>query len=45
MARILLVEDDLSLARGLVALLRAEGFAVDAVRSAEDALEVEADEP
>lgn len=45
MARILLVEDDLSLARGLTTLLRAEGFAVDAVGDAEQALEIEPDEP
>uniref|UniRef100_UPI00356508E6 response regulator transcription factor n=1 Tax=Novosphingobium sp. TaxID=1874826 RepID=UPI00356508E6 len=45
MARILLVEDDSSLARGLVSLLRSEGFAADAVNSAEEALEIEAGEP
>lgn len=45
MARILLVEDDRSLARGLASLLRAEGFAVDAVETAEEALEVESTEP
>ncbi len=45
MARILLVEDDLPLARGLTALLRGEGFAVDAVEDAEQALEIEPDEP
>lgn len=45
MARLLLVEDDSSLARGLVSLLRSEGFAVDAVTSAEEALEIERSEP
>lgn len=44
MARILLVEDDRSLARGLAALLRSEGFAVDEICSGEEALEIEANE-
>jgi len=42
--RILIVEDDAALARGIVALLRASGHAVDHVASGEDALMVIADE-
>jgi two-component system OmpR family response regulator len=45
MARILLVEDDVSLARGLFALLNDEGYAVDLVDNAEEALELEPIEP
>lgn len=45
MARILLVEDDSSLARGLASLLRSEGYAVDVTPTAEEALEIEPDEP
>ncbi|NLR40550.1 response regulator transcription factor [Novosphingobium sp. ERW19] len=45
MARILLVEDDSSLARGLASLLRNEGYAVDVAVTAEEALEIEPDEP
>ncbi|CAN1535980.1 OmpR Response regulators consisting of a CheY-like receiver domain and a winged-helix DNA-binding domain [Sphingomonadaceae bacterium] len=40
MARIMLVEDDNALARGVLALLRADGHAVDHFESAEDALEL-----
>jgi two-component system, OmpR family, response regulator len=43
--RILIVEDDAPLARGLVALLRTAGHAVDHVASGEDALLVAGDEP
>jgi len=43
--RILLVEDDASLARGLVATLRKDGFVVDHVADGEAALEVAAGEP
>jgi DNA-binding response OmpR family regulator len=39
MARLLLVEDDLAMARGLIALLVAQGFAVDHVISGGDAIE------
>ncbi|GAA3265486.1 hypothetical protein GCM10020258_33280 [Sphingomonas yabuuchiae] len=42
--RILIVEDDAALARGIVALLRAAGHAVDHVATGEDALMVAADE-
>lgn len=45
MARILLVEDDSSLARGLASLLRSEGYAVDVATTAEEALEIEPEEP
>lgn len=38
MARIMLVEDDKALARGVLAHLRADGHAVDHVENAEDAL-------
>jgi len=42
--RILIVEDDAALARGIVALLRTAGHAVDHVATGEDALMVAADE-
>lgn len=45
MPRILLVEDDRQLASGLSSLLKNEGFAVDAVRTGEEALELERLEP
>jgi len=44
MARILLVEDDGALRRGLTASLKASGHAVDAVASGEGALELERQE-
>jgi len=43
--RILIVEDDAALARGIVALLRAAGHAIDHVTTGEDALMVAAGEP
>lgn len=43
--RILIVEDDAPLARGIVALLRTAGHAIDHVATGEDALMVTADEP
>ena len=43
--RLLLVEDDAALVRGLVTLLRSGGYAVDHVGSGAAALEVVADEP
>jgi len=43
--RILIVEDDAALARGIVALLRAAGHAIDHVATGEDALMVAAGEP
>ncbi|WP_312487185.1 response regulator transcription factor [Sphingomonas sp.] len=43
--RILIVEDDAALARGIVALLRAAGHAVDHVATGQDALSVAACEP
>ena len=45
MARILLVEDDPSLARGLSALLKAAGFSVDLAEDGEIALELALSEP
>ncbi len=45
MARILLVEDDQMLAKGLISLLKIESFAVDWTRTGEQALELEASEP
>lgn len=45
MARILVVEDDIALARGILALLRADGHAVDHVDSAEDAVDLIGQEP
>lgn len=42
--RILIVEDDAPLARSIVALLRAAGYAVDHVATGEDALMVTADD-
>ena len=45
MARILLVEDDASLARGLMAGLRGDGYAVDLACDGEDALMMAGDEP
>lgn len=45
MARLLLVEDDPSLARGLAATLRAAGYAVDVVHDGETALTIAAEEP
>jgi two-component system response regulator TctD len=44
-ARILLVEDDPSLARGLSALLKAAGFSVDVAEDGETALELALSEP
>jgi two-component system response regulator TctD len=43
--RILIVEDDAPLARGVISLLRAAGHAIDHVASGEDALSVAATEP
>ena len=45
MARILLVEDDPSLARGLGALLRQAGYSVDIAEDGETALEIAVSEP
>lgn len=45
MARILLVEDDPSLARGLSALLKAAGYSVDVAEDGEIALELASSEP
>lgn len=45
MARILLVEDDPVLARGVAAMLRLKGYAVDVAPDGETALMVAADEP
>ena len=45
MARILLVEDDEALARGLTAALRGEGYSVDPAPDGETALEIARDEP
>ncbi|WCT79264.1 response regulator transcription factor [Novosphingobium humi] len=45
MARVLLVEDDRTLASGLITLIKNSGFAIDAVRSGEEALEVAEAEP
>ena len=45
MTRMLLVEDDLALARGVMALLKNGGFAIDHVASGQAALEVEPLEP
>ncbi len=45
MSRILIVEDDLALARGLVALLRAQGHAVDHVDHGALAMEIALEEP
>ena len=45
MARILLVEDDPSLARGLSATLRASGYAVDIAEDGEAAWQMAGDEP
>ena len=45
MARLLLVEDDPSLARGLAATLRAAGYAVDVAVDGESALVMAAEEP
>ena len=45
MARILLVEDDPSLARGLSALLRQAGYSVDIAEDGETALEIALSEP
>lgn len=45
MARILLVEDDAALARGIAAVLRAKGHALDVVDDGEGALAAAADEP
>jgi two-component system response regulator TctD len=45
MARILLVEDDPSLARGLSALLRQAGYSVDIAEDGETALEIARSEP
>lgn len=45
MARILLVEDDPVLARGVAAMLRLKGYTVDVAPDAEDALAAVTDEP
>jgi two-component system response regulator TctD len=45
MARILLIEDDPALSRGLVASLKAAGYSVDPVYDGETALELACDEP
>lgn len=45
MARILLVEDDPALSRGLVAALKGAGYSVDAAFDGESALEMARDEP
>lgn len=45
MARLLLVEDDPSLARGLTATLKAAGYAVDVAEDGETALALAAEEP
>ncbi|MFC3053215.1 response regulator transcription factor [Kordiimonas pumila] len=45
MARVLLVEDDEALSRGLTATLCAEGYSVDPALNGEDALMMIADEP
>lgn len=45
MARILLVEDDAALARGMAAMLRGKGHALDVVSDGEDALAAAGDEP
>jgi two-component system response regulator TctD len=45
MARILLVEDDAALVRGLVAILRSEGYSVDSAQDGERALALVRDEP
>jgi two-component system response regulator TctD len=45
MARILLVEDDAALARGIAAVLRAKGHALDVVEDGDGALAAARDEP
>lgn len=45
MARILLVEDDEALVRGLVAILRSEGYSVDSAQDGVSALALVRDEP
>lgn len=45
MARVLLVEDDRTLTRELISLIKNAGFAIDAVSTGEEALELEAAEP
>jgi two-component system response regulator TctD len=45
MARILLVEDDGALVRGLVAILRSDGYSVDSARDGASALALMRDEP
>ena len=45
MARVLLVEDDRTLTRGLISLIKNAGFAIDAVSTGEEALELETAEP
>ncbi|KTE38392.1 MULTISPECIES: response regulator transcription factor [unclassified Sphingopyxis] len=45
MARILLIEDDAALSRGLVAALTAEGYSVDPAPDGASALEMASDEP
>jgi two-component system OmpR family response regulator len=45
MARIMVVEDDIAVARGVLALLRADGHAVDHLDTAEEALEIAGHEP
>jgi two-component system response regulator TctD len=44
MARILIVEDDVALARGLIALLKPSGYALDHVKEGGDALALDARE-
>jgi two-component system response regulator TctD len=44
MARLLLVEDDRAMARGIMGLLKAQGFSVDHVVRGEEALEIHAAE-
>jgi two-component system response regulator TctD len=45
MTRLLLVEDDGAMARGISALLKAQGFAVDHVTRGEDAVDIHHTEP
>lgn len=45
MARVLLVEDDPALSRGLVAMLRRAGYVIDAAFDGESAIEMAHDEP
>lgn len=45
MARVLLIEDDVALSRGLVAALAAEGYSIDPAYDGASALMMEGDEP